>query len=183
MKGSQKELQMELLRLVSSHQGRLKQLQQTSKNQLQQRSHAKAWSALECIDHLNRYGDFYIPEVRNRIAQAQKSKTISFKSSWLGEYFAQSMFPDETQKGMKTFKKMNPSGSLTELIQIEKFGEQLNQWKDLLIELDDYNWMTIKTSISISNIVKLRLGDTLRVVIYHNERHIQQAFRAAGLAL
>ena len=35
-----------------------------------------------------------------------------------------------------------------------------------------------KTAISISKLIKLRLGDTFRVLIYHNERHIKQAERA-----
>lgn len=32
-----------------------------------------------------------------------------------------------------------------------------------------------KTAISISKWFKLKLGDTFKVVIYHNERHIAQA--------
>jgi hypothetical protein len=34
-----------------------------------------------------------------------------------------------------------------------------------------------RTSISISSLIKLRLGDTLRVVIYHNQRHLAQVRR------
>lgn len=37
----------------------------------------------------------------------------------------------------------------------------------------------IKTSISISKWIKLKLGDTFRVIIYHNERHIVQANKIA----
>ena len=33
----------------------------------------------------------------------------------------------------------------------------------------------IKTAISISKLIRLKLGDTFRVLIYHNERHIKQA--------
>jgi uncharacterized protein (DUF2249 family) len=42
------------------------------------------------------------------------------------------------------------------------------------------NLNRIRTSISISKLIKLKLGDTLRVVIYHNGRHLQQALRAAN---
>jgi hypothetical protein len=34
-----------------------------------------------------------------------------------------------------------------------------------------------KTGISISKLIKLKLGDTFRFVIYHNIRHIEQAKR------
>ncbi|MEO9077333.1 MAG: DinB family protein, partial [Gelidibacter sp.] len=33
------------------------------------------------------------------------------------------------------------------------------------------------TAISISNLIKLKVGDTFRVVVYHNERHLVQANR------
>ena len=32
-----------------------------------------------------------------------------------------------------------------------------------------------KTAISISKLIKLKIGDTFRVVVYHNERHLIQA--------
>lgn len=35
-----------------------------------------------------------------------------------------------------------------------------------------------KTGISISTWIKLKLGDTFKVVIYHNKRHIVQALKA-----
>jgi hypothetical protein len=38
----------------------------------------------------------------------------------------------------------------------------------------------IKTSISISSFIKLRLGDTLRLVVYHNWRHLIQAKNACN---
>ena len=51
------------------------------------------WSALECLEHLNRYGDFYIPEISQRIADTKIEKEAQFKSGVLGEYFAKSMKP------------------------------------------------------------------------------------------
>lgn len=38
----------------------------------------------------------------------------------------------------------------------------------------NYNLRKVKTAISISKIIKLRLGDVLLFITYHNERHIQQ---------
>jgi len=38
---------------------------------------------LECIEHLNRYGDFYIPEITKRIKTGKSTTTSSpFKSNW-----------------------------------------------------------------------------------------------------
>ena len=37
------------------------------------------------------------------------------------------------------------------------------------------NIRKVKIPISISKIIRLRLGDALLFVVYHNERHVQQA--------
>lgn len=133
------------------------------------------WSVLECLEHLNRYGDFYLPEIQNRIEKAAKISNPQFKSSWLGEYFADSMIAKEKLNTMKTFKSMDPIGSSLSLSTLEKFIEQQFQMLRLLHNAQSVNLSKVKTSISISKFIKLRLGDTFRVVIYHNERHMLQA--------
>ncbi len=51
----------------------------------------------------------------------------------------------------------------------------------LLEQSRDTNLTKIKTSISISKWIKLRLGDTFRIVIYHNLRHITQVKKILNL--
>ncbi len=55
----------------------------------------KSWSILECLEHLNLYGDFYIPEIKNRIESSKTLPKENFKSRILGNYFAKSMLPKE----------------------------------------------------------------------------------------
>ena len=40
------------------------------------------------------------------------------------------------------------------------------------------NLNKVKTNITISKLIKLKLGDTFRFLTYHNERHIIQALKA-----
>tara|TARA_B100001115_G_scaffold170413_1_gene151909 strand:+ start:1489 stop:2082 length:594 start_codon:yes stop_codon:yes gene_type:complete len=181
MKGSQSSLYQELQDLITKHQKELAHLQALSNTELKQQPAPDKWSALECMEHLCRYGDFYLPEVKRAGQSAPKSKADRFKSSWLGEYFAASMWPKEGFKTMNTFKNMNPSLSDTRMEVLEQFETQLKAWAILVADLKDRDWQNTKTGISISSMIKLRLGDTLRVVFYHNERHMRQAFRAAGL--
>jgi hypothetical protein len=60
---------------------------------------------------------------------------------------------------------------------ITKFLDQQKQLLELLTKAQSVDLNKVKTSISISRWIKLRLGDTLRVVIYHNQRHMKQAGR------
>ena len=140
------------------------------------RATAKSRSILECIEHLNRYGDFYLPEIGNRMKQGKKENDSSvFKSGFLGNYFAKSMLPKEKLNKMNTFKSMNPLGSQLDKMTLTKFIDQQKTMLDLLNQARTINLTKMKTSISISNFIKLRLGDTFRVVIYHNQRHMVQA--------
>jgi len=146
---------------------------------LNAKSNNDSWSSLECIEHLNRYGRYYIPEIKQRISNAKKGNEGTFKSGWLGNYFAKSMMPSKKMKPIKTFVSMNPVGSqLDSVAVIKEFLEQQQQILRILEVSKNIDLTGTKTAISISKLIKLRLGDTLRVVIYHNERHIQQANNA-----
>lgn len=137
----------------------------------------KSWSILECIEHLNRYGKFYIPEISKRIENSSTKSTEIFSSGILGNYFANSMLPKEKLNTMKTFKSMNPIHSKLDKSVLNEFIAQQKQMIDLLNEAKNIDLNKVKTSISISNLIKLKLGDTFRFVIYHNLRHIRQAKR------
>lgn len=182
MRAEQKKLYRELRELLESHQAKAKQLGQLSMEELSLRPHAEAWNVLECLEHLNRYGNFYLPECHGSLKGYEYSgKDHRFRSSWLGEYFAQSMWLKEGFKPVKTFKEMNPDGESINAEALTKFEGQLMQWTQFLEKAENYDWKKVKTGISIASWVKLRLGDTLRVVFYHNERHLVQAFKAAGI--
>lgn len=139
------------------------------------KQNSENWSVLECIEHLNRYGNFYIPEITNKIRNSKYKSSEIFKSNWLGKYFSKSVSYNEDLNKMKTFKSMNPLNSELDIRTLEEFINQQHQIIELLDKSKNVNLDKTKTAISISTLIKLRLGDTLRVLIYHNERHIRQA--------
>lgn len=157
-------------------------LLQKTDNDLNKRLSEESWSVLECFEHLNRYGDFYIPEISHRISSSKTSFNQIFKPGVLGNYFAKSMLPKEKLNTMKTLKSMNPiHGELSKKVILE-FIRQQNQLLDLLEKAKYVDINKTKTSISISRLIKLKLGDTFRFVIYHNLRHIEQAKRILNTA-
>lgn len=177
-----KQLLEELTTFTQQHLEAIREFQQQSDEILNQKSSPKSWNALECVEHLIRYGKFYLPEINERIKASKTSPSSEFKTGWLGNYFAKSMLPKEKLNKMKTFAPMNPISSDVKKNVLDVFEQQLTTMLTLLHDAEKVNLTKVKTSISISPFVKLRLGDTFRVVIYHNERHIQQAKRAmAGL--
>ena len=145
---------------------------------LKRKPDSKSWSVLECLEHLNLYGDFYLPEIEQRILKAPVSDSPgTFRSGILGNYFALSMLPskDGSVLKMKTFKDKNPLYAELEITTIDRFFKQQEKVLDLLYHARRVDLVRVKTAISISSLFKLRLGDTFRVIVYHNQRHILQA--------
>lgn len=178
MKIAAKQLLSELTGMNEQHLKLSLKFKSLSLDDLNNRSTPDAWSALECIEHLNRYGEFYLPAIYTALNNSSHLSRKYFKSGILGNYFAQSMLPKEKLNKMKTFTSMNPAGSELGMEHLDKFIAQLQRMKSLLIEAESADLQKIKTPISISKWIKLRLGDTFRVVIFHNERHILQAQNA-----
>ncbi|SDI26779.1 DinB family protein [Chryseobacterium jejuense] len=144
-------------------------------NELNFRITSDSWSTLECLEHLNRYGDFYIPEISRRISSSKTPPKSDFKPGILGNYFAKSMLPKEKLNKMKTLKTMNPIHSQLNKEVVNEFIKQQQQLLDLLEKARYIDLEKTKTAISISKLITLKLGDTFRFVIYHNARHMAQA--------
>jgi len=175
MKIKTEELIDDLIQRTKVILNEAEQLKLLSIDLLNQKPTPESWSILECLEHLNRYGDFYIPEIKLRLQAAPKTDdALVFKSGLLGNYFAVSMLPKEQLNKMNTFKSMNPAGSELDEQVIEEFISQQKQLLDLLDKSRKVDLRKTKTAISISKWIKLRLGDTFRVLVYHNQRHMVQ---------
>lgn len=144
--------------------------------QLQYKPNANSWSILECIEHLNLYSDFYVPEIKTQMDNSKHQGFAPvFKSSWLGNYFAQAMLPKEKLNKMKTFADKDTNGSTLTKSVLEKFIQHQKKTLLLLEQAEQVNLTKTTTGITLTQWIKLRLGDTFRVIIYHNDRHIIQA--------
>lgn len=132
------------------------------------------WSVLECIEHLNLYGDFYIREINRSIEKSNTSSHKIFESGMLGNYFVHQMKPKDKLKKMKTFKSMNPSGSNLDKDVLARFIHQQNEYLQLLTQSNTINISKTKTVTSISKFVTMRIGDAFRFIVAHNERHLLQ---------
>lgn len=173
-----KQLISNLLQMTDEATTRVLQLKQLNTEQLNHKQNAAKWSVLECIEHLNLYGDFYLPEIERRIlAQTPRTTSLVFKSGLIGNYFANMMRAEG--KKMKTFADKDPANSTLSITTIDRFLKQQERLRALLTQAQQIDLTRTRTAISISSLIKLRLGDTFRFLIYHIDRHMKQAERAA----
>jgi hypothetical protein len=150
-----------------------------SEDELNFKTSQTSWSILECIEHLNLYGDFYLPEIEKQILkQKQTPRPEQFKSGLIGNYFANLMLVKNGEvKKMQSPKDKNPVNSSLTIITIDRFLKQQEALESLLAQARKIDLVKTKTAISLTNLISLRLGDTFRFFVYHIERHIMQAQR------
>ncbi len=135
------------------------------------------WSILECLEHLNIFGNFYLKEIERTINNAESSsQNDEFKSGIFGNWVAESMLIKNGKiKPMKTAKSKNPSFSQLPDNVIERFLDQQDIILKLIEKSKSLNLTRLKVSTDITKWIKMRLGDILRFIVYHNERHVLQA--------
>lgn len=136
------------------------------------------WSIAQCLDHLNSYGHFYLPHIKNGLAKPQaKPAPDTFTSSWFGSYFTRIMDPATGKKKYKALKGHIPSRDLDAHAVVAEFIQQQEALLDYLKQARSKDLKAIKIPLSLTKWVKLRLGDVFQFLIAHNERHMVQAKR------
>ena len=166
----------------------IQQWQMTNPSVFKQQPAEGAWSAMQCLGHLNAYGDYYLPAIEKAIKEAKeqnKTRAETFTPGWLGNYFTNLMMPNE--KGVPTKKMKAPKNYTTNNegdsdCTIAKFIDQQEKMLQLLEEAKSVDLNAVRIPISIAKFIKLKLGDVFMFLIAHNLRHVKQAERAIAAA-
>jgi hypothetical protein len=184
MKYDAKELLNELTQRTLEIKSQAELLKEESEKDLNFRMHDKSWSVLECLEHLNMYGDFYLPEIEQQITQGNSNFQPVFRSTWFANRTVLGMLPQESgevKSRMNAFKNKNPIHSNLPITTLNRFLKQQEGYLQLIEKAGGVNLTQIKTAITLP-LIKFRLGDTLRFVVYHNTRHMVQAQRVLNAA-
>lgn len=152
-------------------------LQQYSKEILQKKPNETTWSVGQILEHLNFYSSFYLPLIEQKLHLHQTAAAVYFRSGLLGNYFTNSMLPNKQQQitnKMKTFKAANPAENNSALDALSNYINHQYQLLNLLQVAQMANLNSIKIPTSLSKLIQLKLGDTFRFLIAHQQRHFIQ---------
>lgn len=175
------DLQAQTERLL---QKAVREWQMLSPEQLSFHPAPGAWSAAQCLEHLNIYGRHYLPAIEKAIQEGKKqgSKPAAFvQSGWLGAYFTQLMQPQQggiLKSKMQSPKNAVPAAQPDPQRMLAEFIDQQEKMLELLREAAAVNLNTLRAPISLTPWIRLKLGDTFGFVLAHIERHVLQADRA-----
>jgi hypothetical protein len=140
------------------------------------------WSVAQCLEHLNAYNRYYLPAIDKSTSIVSKDVSAWFIPGYWGEKFTKMMRPQniyEVKNKMKAPKGYAPERTLNVDAVFSEFIEHQNKLLRLLDIARKRNLNTIKIPISISRLIRFKLGDTFRFLIAHEQRHMIQARNAA----
>ena len=144
-----------------------------------------SWSALECLEHLNRYGRHYLPALQQAVARPRPAAAIASAEevgfSWLGRKSYEMVRPENTTRHA-TLARMNPSRSQLGPAVLNEFLAQLSGLEQLLEAAAHANLNRRAVPVEFFRLLKLRTGEALLFVLAHAQRHVGQAVRAAAVA-
>jgi hypothetical protein len=149
-------------------------------NQLSWKPNSITWSINEILAHLNQYANYYHTAFINKI---ETTKFIEpkgqFISSPLGKSAWKSMklgTANNIKRKFQSPKNYNPTihPEIVNKNELNIFDKNQIELIDIIEKAKKVNIQRVKIPISISKFIRLKLGDALLFVVYHNERHLQQ---------
>lgn len=175
---NKKELLQRLDDAVEQHIADAVGLFQNSDNEFLNRPSATGgWSIAQCLDHLNSYGHYYLPRMREKLRAAQPVEKEGFTSTWMGAYFTKMMDPETGKRKFKAFKGHIPPSTLDSAEVVSEFIRQQEEMLYLLRDGLGKDLDAIRIPISVLPLIRMKIGDVFQFLIAHNERHMQQAKR------
>jgi uncharacterized damage-inducible protein DinB len=172
----------ELLKDLSQDVSRVKEaavfFNGADKNKLIYSPEKGEWSVVQVLEHLNAYNRHYLPLIEKELAVVTHDPNAWFMSGYWGEKFTKMMKPKnvfEIKNKMKTSKKMSFPNSLNVDTVLKEFLAGQDRLLQLLEQAKVKDLAKIHIPITLTQLIKLRLGDTFRFLIAHEQRHIIQA--------
>jgi hypothetical protein len=147
-----------------------------------------SWSVAQVLEHLNAYNRYYLPAIEKSMIHISKDTSAWFVPGFWGNYFTKMMMPKnvyEIKNKMKAMKSYIPSKGLNVDAVFKEFFQHQNKLLQLLDVAKRRNLDSIRIPISISKLIRFKLGDTFRFIIAHEQRHMIQArnaVKAVGVA-
>lgn len=139
------------------------------------------WSMLQCIEHITLATAVYVKNFNEKLnGQQLPAAADNYKGHWKGKMFAKMNAPKpegEIPMKLKTFKFLEPKSQLNSNTVMAEFKQVHEQMIGLVEKSRGVNIDRIKVPTALGSMVKLRLGEALRFIVAHTQRHLVQLER------
>lgn len=157
-------------------------LKNIAEEELREKPEENSWSVVEVLAHLNYYARFYINAMEEQLDGHQTQAKPNFQPGWFGNYFTKVIGPSPdgvVKNKMTTPKDARPQAplALDPKAELQEFIQHQHELLNLLKISRSADLGRIRVQISLTRFIRLKLGDTFRFVIAHEQRHFQQIDR------
>jgi uncharacterized damage-inducible protein DinB len=135
------------------------------------------WSVGQVLEHLNFYSRFYLKAIEANLHQHKTQPRDTFQSGWFGNYFTNMMKPADSRtvkNKTRAMKSATPPVEVNSREALRQFITDQHQLLNLLQIARSADLGKIRVPISVSKMVRLKLGDTFRFIVAHEQRHFVQ---------
>jgi hypothetical protein len=168
------ELKGDIHKLIAS----VEQMKEAEKAKLIYQYSKNEWSVVQVVEHLNAYSRFYLPQIERALAERNDTRNAWFNSGFWGDYYTKMMRPTnvfEVKNKMKAIKRYTFPNSLNVNTVFDEFLKHQQKLLQLLDASSERDLNAIKVPLINSKLIKLKLGDTFRFLVAHEQRHMVQA--------
>jgi hypothetical protein len=140
------------------------------------------WNSVQVLEHLNTYYRYYLPLIEAKIKSAPGDPAPFFRPGWLGAFFTRSMQPlsGTIKHKMKALKKHVPALALDKKQVMTEFLDWQRKLVYIIQLSEAVNLNNISIPITITPLIRLKLGDVLQFIVAHNNRHFLQIENLLG---
>ncbi len=152
--------------------------QSSDRNKLAYSPNKAKWSVVQILEHLNAYNRYYLPRMEKELAVTSQGHSAWFDSGFWGEKFTKMMKPSnvyQVKNKMKAMKAYTFSNNLNIDTVLKEFIGHQDKLLQLLELAKSRDLNNIRIATTLTNLVKLKIGDMFRFLIAHEQRHMIQA--------
>jgi len=162
------------------HAGKL--LDGMSEEQLNWQPVEGAWSVGQCLEHLCKTNDVYLPPIDEALRGKPKASVDEITPGWFGAWFIRSFIePLPNQKHAPAPRKIVPASHVPTSV-LDRFLSGNKEVRKLIQRAGEYDVNKIRFRNPFISVIRFTVGTGFQIVTKHQKRHLLQADRVKEAA-
>lgn len=148
-----------------------------SREQLNWKPRADAWSIGQCLQHLQITNGVYLSAISASLEGTEPRRVETITPGWFGRWFIRSFVePSATTKKVRAPRKIAPSQQIDSSI-LEEFLRSNQGARDMILRASEHDVNRIRFRNPFIPLIRFTVGTGLEIVSKHQMRHLLQAER------
>jgi DinB superfamily len=146
--------------------------------QLNWQPEVNAWSVGQCLEHLCRMNEVYLPAILSALLGKSSRAVSDITPGWFGRWFIRSYIEPSPNTKRAPAPKMIVPGARVESSVLDRFLRTNQAARELVRDASNCDVNRIRFRNPFIPIIRFTVGTGLEIVSKHERRHLLQAQRA-----